>query len=162
MAAAEGENSGSLRVSVYFALWYALNVGYNICKLRACWRGLAWPSSLPSLCYVYACVHVSSCVRRRCMIHIGCLAAVPPPCCATDNKKVLNAVRLPWTAATLQLYTVFPYLLVAWALGLRPSPARMMVITNDNDDPPEETLKKRKHIQSGEIPFDPTPFKKPL
>eukprot|EP01048_Picozoa_sp_COSAG05_P002081 COSAG05_NODE_77_length_21410_cov_1079.308573_19_plen_71_part_00 len=63
MAAAEGENSGGLRVSVYFALWYALNVGYNICKLRACcWCGLAWPFSLPSSLRSATCMRVCVCL----------------------------------------------------------------------------------------------------
>merc|ERR1719327_1089644 len=38
------------------------------------------------------------------------------------NKKALNAVALPWTAATIHLATGIPYVLFLWATGLRAAP----------------------------------------
>ena len=52
-----------------FALWYVLNIGYNI-----------------------------------------------------GNKRVLNALPLPWTAATIELFFGFPYVAFLWVTGMRKSP----------------------------------------
>jgi solute carrier family 35 protein E1 len=38
------------------------------------------------------------------------------------NKKALNAVALPWTAATIHLATGIPYVLFLWFTGLRAAP----------------------------------------
>jgi solute carrier family 35 protein E1 len=38
------------------------------------------------------------------------------------NKKALNAVALPWTAATIHLFTGIPYVFFLWATGLRATP----------------------------------------
>jgi len=38
------------------------------------------------------------------------------------NKKVLNAVPLPWTLATIQLFAGLPYVAVLWLTGLRKAP----------------------------------------
>jgi solute carrier family 35 protein E1 len=59
----------TLKISAYFALWYALNIGYNI-----------------------------------------------------YNKQALNAVALPWTMATFQLFAGVPYVLFLWLTGLRKAP----------------------------------------
>jgi len=58
-----------IKIGSYFALWYALNIGYNI-----------------------------------------------------YNKKALNALPLPWTIATLQLFVGIPYVLLLWTTGLRTAP----------------------------------------
>lgn len=59
----------TLKVGGYFALWYALNIGYNI-----------------------------------------------------YNKKALNALPLPWTLATFQLFAGIPYVMALWAVGARAAP----------------------------------------
>jgi solute carrier family 35 protein E1 len=38
------------------------------------------------------------------------------------NKRVLNALPLPWTAATVELFFGFPYVAFLWLSGLRKSP----------------------------------------
>eukprot|EP00613_Pedinella_sp_CCMP2098_P046827 CAMPEP_0171841464 /NCGR_PEP_ID=MMETSP0992-20121227/14591_1 /TAXON_ID=483369 /ORGANISM="non described non described, Strain CCMP2098" /LENGTH=400 /DNA_ID=CAMNT_0012458477 /DNA_START=27 /DNA_END=1229 /DNA_ORIENTATION=+ len=38
------------------------------------------------------------------------------------NKSVLNALPLPWTAATLELFFGFPYVAFLWSTGLRKTP----------------------------------------
>jgi solute carrier family 35 protein E1 len=38
------------------------------------------------------------------------------------NKKALNAVDLPWTAATIHLFTGIPYVFFLWFTGLRAAP----------------------------------------
>jgi hypothetical protein len=38
------------------------------------------------------------------------------------NKKALNAVPLPWTAATIHLFTGIPYVFFLWTTGLRAAP----------------------------------------
>merc|ERR1719352_2084996 len=42
------------------------------------------------------------------------------------NKKALNAVALPWTAATIHLATGIPYVLFLWFTGLRAAPKLSM------------------------------------
>jgi solute carrier family 35 protein E1 len=59
----------SLITASYFALWYILNVAYNI-----------------------------------------------------YNKRLLNAVPLPWTVAMLQIVMGIPYAMGLWAVGARPTP----------------------------------------
>lgn len=59
----------TLRLTGLFALWYILNIGYNI-----------------------------------------------------GNKSVLNALPLPWTAATIELFFGFPYVAFLWLTGLRKAP----------------------------------------
>lgn len=59
----------SVKVASYFALWYGLNIGYNI-----------------------------------------------------YNKKTLNALPLPWTIATFQLFAGIPYVLALWLTGVRVAP----------------------------------------
>jgi solute carrier family 35 protein E1 len=39
------------------------------------------------------------------------------------NKKALNAIALPWTAATIHLATGIPYVLFLWFTGLRATPS---------------------------------------
>mmetsp|Transcript_24508 Transcript_24508/g.27917 ORF Transcript_24508/g.27917 Transcript_24508/m.27917 type:complete len:430 (+) Transcript_24508:235-1524(+) len=58
-----------IRLTGLFALWYILNIGYNI-----------------------------------------------------GNKSVLNALPIPWTAATIELFFGFPYVLLLWSTGLRKTP----------------------------------------
>ena len=58
-----------VRLAGLFALWYVLNVGYNI-----------------------------------------------------GNKRVLNALPIPWTAATIELFFGFPYVALLWLGRLRPTP----------------------------------------
>lgn len=58
-----------LRLTGLFALWYILNIGYNI-----------------------------------------------------GNKSVLNALPIPWTAATIELFFGFPYVAFLWTTGLRKTP----------------------------------------
>jgi solute carrier family 35, member E1 len=58
-----------LRLAGLFALWYVLNVGYNI-----------------------------------------------------GNKSVLNALPIPWTAATIELFFGFPYVALLWLTKLRATP----------------------------------------
>jgi solute carrier family 35, member E1 len=58
-----------VRLATLFALWYILNVGYNI-----------------------------------------------------GNKSVLNALPIPWTAATIELFFGFPYVAMLWLCKLRPTP----------------------------------------
>ncbi len=58
-----------MKVGSYFALWYALNIGYNV-----------------------------------------------------FNKKALNALPLPWTVATLQLFAGIPYVALLWLTGARVAP----------------------------------------
>lgn len=65
----QGSLKRTIRLTVLFALWYALNVGYNIL-----------------------------------------------------NKLVLNAMPIPWTAATVELFFGFPYVLLLWTTGLRKTP----------------------------------------
>jgi len=65
----EGSMKRTIRLTVLFALWYVLNIGYNI-----------------------------------------------------GNKKVLNALPLPWTAATVELFFGFPYVALLWSTGLRKAP----------------------------------------
>lgn len=38
------------------------------------------------------------------------------------NKRVLNALPIPWTAATVELFFGFPYVAILWSTGLRASP----------------------------------------
>jgi solute carrier family 35 protein E1 len=38
------------------------------------------------------------------------------------NKRVLNALPLPWTAATIELFFGFPYVAFLWSTGLRKAP----------------------------------------
>jgi len=38
------------------------------------------------------------------------------------NKKALNAMNIPWTMATLQLFVGIPYVFLLWATGLRKTP----------------------------------------
>lgn len=38
------------------------------------------------------------------------------------NKSVLNALPLPWTAATVELFFGFPYVLFLWGTGIRKAP----------------------------------------
>lgn len=38
------------------------------------------------------------------------------------NKRVLNALPVPWTAATVELFFGFPYVAMLWLTGLRKSP----------------------------------------
>ena len=38
------------------------------------------------------------------------------------NKRVLNALPIPWTAATVELFFGFPYVAMLWMTGLRKSP----------------------------------------
>jgi len=63
----------TLKVGGYFALWYALNIGYNI-----------------------------------------------------YNKKALNVLPLPWTLASVQLFTGIPYVFALWLTGLRIAPKLTM------------------------------------
>jgi solute carrier family 35 protein E1 len=65
----DGSMNRSIRLTVLFALWYILNIGYNI-----------------------------------------------------GNKSVLNALPLPWTAATVELFFGFPYVLFLWGTGIRKAP----------------------------------------
>jgi len=65
----DGSMNRTLRLTGLFALWYVLNIGYNI-----------------------------------------------------GNKSVLNALPLPWTAATIELFFGFPYVAFLWASGLRKAP----------------------------------------
>ena len=65
----DGSLNRTIRLTVLFALWYVLNIGYNI-----------------------------------------------------GNKRVLNALPLPWTAATVELFFGFPYVAFLWLSGLRKSP----------------------------------------
>ncbi|KAL3781231.1 hypothetical protein ACHAW5_000546 [Stephanodiscus triporus] len=65
----DGSLNRTVRLTVLFALWYVLNIGYNI-----------------------------------------------------GNKRVLNALPLPWTAATVELFFGFPYVAFLWLSGLRKSP----------------------------------------
>lgn len=59
----------TLKVGSYFALWYALNIGYNI-----------------------------------------------------YNKMALNAMPMPWTLASFQLFAGIPYVALLWLTGLRVAP----------------------------------------
>jgi hypothetical protein len=59
----------TVKVGGYFALWYGLNIGYNI-----------------------------------------------------YNKKALNALPLPWTVATFQLFAGIPYVLLLWLTNARTAP----------------------------------------
>jgi len=65
----DGSLKRTIRLTVLFALWYILNIGYNI-----------------------------------------------------GNKRVLNALPLPWTAATVELFFGFPYVAFLWLSGLRKAP----------------------------------------
>lgn len=65
----DGSMNRTVRLTVLFALWYILNIGYNI-----------------------------------------------------GNKSVLNALPLPWTAATVELFFGFPYVLFLWGTGIRKAP----------------------------------------
>jgi hypothetical protein len=65
----DGSLKRTIRLAVLFALWYVLNIGYNI-----------------------------------------------------GNKRVLNALPLPWTAATVELFFGFPYVAFLWLSGLRKAP----------------------------------------
>ena len=65
----DGSLNRTIRLTVLFALWYVLNIGYNI-----------------------------------------------------GNKSVLNALPLPWTAATVELFFGFPYVAFLWLSGLRKAP----------------------------------------
>jgi solute carrier family 35 protein E1 len=65
----DGSLKRTLRLTGLFALWYVLNIGYNI-----------------------------------------------------GNKRVLNALPIPWTAATVELFFGFPYVALLWTTGLRKSP----------------------------------------
>lgn len=38
------------------------------------------------------------------------------------NKRVLNALPIPWTAATIELFFGFPYVALLWSTGLRKAP----------------------------------------
>jgi solute carrier family 35 protein E1 len=38
------------------------------------------------------------------------------------NKRVLNALPIPWTAATVELFFGFPYVALLWSTGLRKAP----------------------------------------
>lgn len=38
------------------------------------------------------------------------------------NKRVLNALPIPWTAATIELFFGFPYVALLWSTGLRKTP----------------------------------------
>jgi len=38
------------------------------------------------------------------------------------NKRVLNALPIPWTAATVELFFGFPYVAFLWTTGLRKTP----------------------------------------
>jgi solute carrier family 35 protein E1 len=38
------------------------------------------------------------------------------------NKRVLNALPIPWTAATVELFFGFPYVAILWTTGLRKAP----------------------------------------
>ena len=59
----------TLKLTGLFALWYILNIGYNI-----------------------------------------------------GNKRVLNALPIPWTAATVELFFGFPYVALLWTTKLRKTP----------------------------------------
>eukprot|EP00579_Thalassiosira_antarctica_P000779 CAMPEP_0201867960 /NCGR_PEP_ID=MMETSP0902-20130614/2032_1 /ASSEMBLY_ACC=CAM_ASM_000551 /TAXON_ID=420261 /ORGANISM="Thalassiosira antarctica, Strain CCMP982" /LENGTH=405 /DNA_ID=CAMNT_0048393233 /DNA_START=57 /DNA_END=1274 /DNA_ORIENTATION=- len=65
----DGSLKRTLRLTGLFALWYILNIGYNI-----------------------------------------------------GNKRVLNALPIPWTAATVELFFGFPYVAMLWTTGLRKTP----------------------------------------
>jgi len=65
----ETNTKRTIRLGVLFALWYILNIGYNI-----------------------------------------------------GNKRVLNALPIPWTAATAELFFGFPYVAILWTTGLRKAP----------------------------------------
>ncbi|KAL7533988.1 hypothetical protein ACHAXR_005568 [Thalassiosira sp. AJA248-18] len=65
----DGSLNRTVRLTVLFALWYILNIGYNI-----------------------------------------------------GNKRVLNVLPLPWTAATVELFFGFPYVAFLWLSGLRKAP----------------------------------------
>lgn len=41
------------------------------------------------------------------------------------NKKVLNALPIPWTAATIELFFGFPYVAFLWSTGLRKRPTKV-------------------------------------
>jgi len=42
------------------------------------------------------------------------------------NKSVLNALPIPWTAATIELFFGFPYVALLWSTGLRKTPKLSM------------------------------------
>jgi solute carrier family 35 protein E1 len=42
------------------------------------------------------------------------------------NKRVLNALPIPWTAATVELFFGFPYVALLWTTGLRKAPKLSM------------------------------------
>jgi solute carrier family 35 protein E1 len=65
----DGSMKRTLRLTGLFALWYILNIGYNI-----------------------------------------------------GNKRVLNALPIPWTAATVELFFGFPYVALLWTTGMRKKP----------------------------------------
>jgi solute carrier family 35 protein E1 len=65
----DGSMKRTLRLTGLFALWYVLNIGYNI-----------------------------------------------------GNKRVLNALPIPWTAATVELFFGFPYVALLWSTGMRKKP----------------------------------------
>jgi solute carrier family 35 protein E1 len=65
----DGSMKRTLKLTGLFALWYVLNIGYNI-----------------------------------------------------GNKRVLNALPIPWTAATVELFFGFPYVALLWSTGMRKKP----------------------------------------
>ena len=69
----DGSLKRTIRLTVLFALWYILNIGYNI-----------------------------------------------------GNKRVLNALPIPWTAATVELFFGFPYVALLWSTGMRKKPKLSM------------------------------------
>jgi len=71
--AIDGSLKRTLRLTGLFAIWYVLNIGYNI-----------------------------------------------------GNKRVLNALPIPWTAATVELFFGFPYVALLWSTGLRKKPKLSM------------------------------------
>jgi solute carrier family 35 protein E1 len=69
----DGSLKRTLRLTGLFAIWYVLNIGYNI-----------------------------------------------------GNKRVLNALPIPWTAATVELFFGFPYVALLWSTGMRKKPKLSM------------------------------------
>jgi solute carrier family 35 protein E1 len=65
----DGSMKRTLKLTGLFALWYVLNIGYNI-----------------------------------------------------GNKRVLNALPIPWSVATVELFFGFPYVAMLWLTGLRKAP----------------------------------------
>ena len=85
---------------------YALNIGYNIYN-KVQLFSLFRPTNQPFIAPVPLLRRNERTAHR---------ARSPPA------QKFLNAVPLPWTAATVQLFAGIPYVALLWATGLRRAP----------------------------------------